>query len=534
MGLRIYSSLTRDKQDFVPVEPGAIKMYVCGITSSGPSHVGHARAFVAFDVVYRWLRRSYKTTFVRNCTDIDDKIINAARAAGEDIGAFSERQIAQFESDMAALGCAKPTVEPRVTKHIDQIIDLIAALVKKGFAYSSGGDVYFNVPKFKRYGRLSGRTQEVLNAEAYRAWAGGRLEIPAGKTSPYDFALWKAEKPGEPSWDSPWGRGRPGWHIECSAMSTKYLGETFDIHGGGKDLIFPHHENEIAQSCAASGQEHLARFWMHNGFVNLMPELCPKCGASLDKSDGNQAESACSACGHHLTEDDLKMSKSRGNFYPVREIVSHHQGEALRHLLLMSHYRSPVQFSHRLLEDAEARLDRVYETLRKIETYTRDHPPAAGPGFLEVFGFDPWQRFTEALDDDFNTAKAIGDLSELFRLANELITVREREGGKSGHIVTVGGTSRLVSEIRQIVRDAGEVLGLWLEDPNTYVERRKLASASKLAIAPEQVQALIEERNLARKARDFARSDAIRDELKSKGIGLKDTPKGTDWYPLDS
>jgi cysteinyl-tRNA synthetase len=533
MAIRIYNSLTREKEELVPITPGEIRMYVCGITSSGPSHVGHARRFIAFDVVQRWLRQTYGLTFIRNCTDIDDKIIEAARAAREDVETFTEKQIAQFESDMSALGCAQPDVEPRVTRHIADIIALITRLFERGMAYrSDNGDVYFSTLKFKPYGRLSGRTLDVLNAEAYRAWAGGRLDIAPGKTAAYDFVLWKQAPPGEPSWDSPWGRGRPGWHIECSAMSMKYFGETFDIHGGGKDLIFPHHENEIAQSCAASGREHLARVWMHNGFVNLMPELCPKCGVALEKEHASQEQvRACRACGYALTDEDLRMSKSRGNFYPVREIISRRRGEALRHLLLAAHYRTPVHFSHLLLEEAEARLDRVYETLRKIDAYVNENPSMPGPSFVEVFRFDPWKRFSDAMDDDFNTAKAMGDISEVFRIANEL--VEDRETGKTDNLLQGHDRARLCAEIREVVRRAGTILGIWLEDPVLYGERRKAATASKLPIDFEQIQALIEERNRCRKAKDFTRSDTIRDELKAKGIGLKDTLKGTDWYPLE-
>src|SRR5215470_1115087 len=332
MALRIYNSLTREKQDFVPLQPGENKMYVCGITSSGPSHVGHARAFVAFDVVYRWLRRSNQVLFVRNTTDVDDKIINAARAAGEDIATFTARQIAHFESDMAELGCAKPSVEPRVTQHIGEIIDLIARLERKGFAYAHGGGVYFQVPMYKPYGRLSGRTQEVLNAEAYRAWAGGRLEIPPGKTSPYDFALWKAEKPGEPAWDSPWGRGRPGWHIECSAMSMKYLGEMFDIHTGAVDNIFLHHENELAQSECATGKPFV-KYWMHNGLTRIKTKL----------ASGEWA--------------DEKMSGSIGNVVSARELIDKHGADLLRYLLLSTHYRRPIEFTEEVIANARKGLN---------------------------------------------------------------------------------------------------------------------------------------------------------------------------------
>jgi cysteinyl-tRNA synthetase len=524
MALRIYNTLTREKEEFAPIVPGKVRLYVCGVTPYAPSHVGHARCYISFDVVYRWLKREYLVTYVRNYTDIDDKIIKAANAAGEPVRAFAERYIAEFRADMELLGNWTPNIEPKVTDHIPEIIELTDRLIKNGVGYTIDGDVYFEVSKYPAYGRLSGRKQEDLEA-------GARVAVDERKRAASDFALWKSAKPGEPSWDSPWGKGRPGWHIECSAMAAKYLGEPFDIHGGGKDLVFPHHENEIAQSCAASGSPRLSNVWMHNGFVNLMPESCPKCQVELGTESVNAGD-LCKACGYKYSDEDLKMSKTRGNFYPIREIASRYEAEALRFFLLMSHYRTPIAFSHRLLEDAATRLDKNYETLQKLGAFAGEQTFIPGPSFAGVFGFDPIARFKEAMDDDFNTAKAIADLGEVFKIANDLITGKERE--RIGRMLSPADTSRLLYEIKDIVRDTGDVLGLWLEDPNKYMERRKMASSSKLEISPGEIQALIDERNAARAAKNFKRGDEIRAELLAKGIVLKDSPKGTEWHAKDA
>jgi cysteinyl-tRNA synthetase len=531
MALRIYNTLSREKQDFVPLEPGKVRMYVCGITSYAPSHIGHARAYVSFDVVYRWLRRSYAVTYVRNFTDVDDKIIKAAREVGESPKTLADRYIAQFHHDMEMLHCAKPSIEPKVTEHVPDIVDLIAKLEKQSYGYAVDGDVYFDVLKYPAYGRLSGRSLSELEA-------GARVEVDPRKHSPYDFAMWKSAKPGEPAWDSPWGKGRPGWHIECSAMSTKYLGLPFDIHGGGKDLVFPHHENELAQACAATGQNELARVWMHNGFVNLLPEHCPRCDAEMEVTGDVSLEEAqstvmerCQQCGYRLTDDDLKMSKSRGNFYPIREIAARYEAEALRYVLLNSHYRSPIQFAHTLLDQTESRLDRNYETLKRMKEFTGEQTSVPGKSFEALFGFDPRKRFKDAMDDDFNTAKALGDLSELFTLANALIDGTEKS--KIGEVLSPQDTSRVLAEIQEMVRDSGEVLGLWLEDARQYLERRKMARASKLPITPAQIEAKIGDRNRARKEKNFKLADQIRDELKALGIVLKDSQKGTEWYAAE-
>src|SRR5512138_466703 len=338
MSLKLYNTLTGTKEEFVPLEPGKVKMYVCGVTVYDNCHIGHARANVAFDVVYRYLRTSgFDVTYVRNYTDIDDKIINRANKEGVPYNVISERYIKTFDEDMARLGLALPTHQPRATEHVDDIIRLVQTLIDRGHAYQSGGDVYFSVETFPSYLKLSKRTLEEMQA-------GARVEVGELKRNPMDFALWKEAKPGEPFWESPWGKGRPGWHIECSAMSSCLLGETFDIHGGGRDLIFPHHENEIAQSEAATGKPFV-RYWLHNGFVNINAE---------------------------------KMSKSLGNFFTIREVLDRYDSEVLRFFLLSAHYRSPIDFSDQNLADAEAGLDRIYSSLAALDEVLEKAAPAGG------------------------------------------------------------------------------------------------------------------------------------------------------------
>jgi cysteinyl-tRNA synthetase len=329
VSLKIYNTLTKKKEEFAPLRAGQVSMYVCGVTVYDRGHIGHARAAVVFDIIYRFLRSlGFSVTYVRNYTDVDDKIIHRAAREGVSTREIAERYIREYEQDMEDLGVERPTHEPKATENILQIIDLVKKLVDKGFAYAADGDVYFAVEKFPGYGRLSGRDLEEMRA-------GARVEVDERKRNPLDFALWKASKPGEPEWDSPWGKGRPGWHIECSAMSQRYLGETFDIHGGGKDLIFPHHENEIAQSEAASGKPFV-RFWVHNGFVNI---------------------------------DQEKMSKSLGNILAIRDLLKEHHPEALRLFLLSNHYRSPVDFSLQNMAEARISLDRFYSTLQEIDKF---------------------------------------------------------------------------------------------------------------------------------------------------------------------
>lgn len=338
MPLRVYNTLTSGKEEFVPLRPGKVGMYVCGVTVYDYSHIGHARANVVFDVICRYLRfLGYDVTYVRNYTDIDDKIINRANADGVPYNVISERFITEFDHDMAQLGLELPTFQPKATEHVADIIDLVARLIDKGHAYAAGGDVYFCVEKFATYLKLSGRNLEEMQA-------GARIEVDEKKRHPMDFALWKEAKPGEPFWESPWGKGRPGWHIECSAMSIRYLGETFDIHGGGKDLIFPHHENEIAQSEAATGRPFV-RYWLHNGFVNINAE---------------------------------KMSKSLGNFFTIREVLERYDSEVLRFFLISAHYRSPLDFSDQNLTEAESGMERIYSALAGIDAALANGKGAPG------------------------------------------------------------------------------------------------------------------------------------------------------------
>ncbi|MBI2375984.1 MAG: cysteine--tRNA ligase [Deltaproteobacteria bacterium] len=519
--MRIYNTLTREKSEFTPITPGRVSMYVCGITSYAPSHIGHARAYVSFDTVYRWLSRRYEVTFVRNFTDVDDKIINAAKALGEDPKELSERYIAMFHEDMGRLGCRSPSHEPKVTEHIGPIVALIEEILAKGHAYGIDGDVYFDVASFPAYGKLSGRSIEDL-------LAGARVEVDQRKRSPNDFALWKSAKPGEPAWDSPWGKGRPGWHIECSAMSKTYLGTTFDLHCGGKDLVFPHHENEIAQTCAASGNSVMANVWMHNGFVNLLPEACPSCKAELP-TEG--ALTACPSCGRPFSEEELKMSKSRNNFFPIREVLERHEPEALRLFLLSSHYRSPIAFSEARLDEAGRRVEKAYETLDRIGLYVASNGQTivetSGPRFEEVFGTDPRKAFQDAMDDDFNTALALAETTELLKTANDLLHGTERTERKLGD----RDRARLLAEILELVWDQGDILGIFRETPSELLARTKTRRSSALVITPSEIEALIAARAEARRNKDFLRADELRKELDAKGIIIKDGKGGTTWEP---
>ena len=476
MSLSIYDTMSGQKVPFTPLTPGKVRVYVCGPTVYDMSHIGHARAYVAFDVAVRYLRRFYDVLYVRNYTDVDDKIIKRANELKQPPADVSERFIKEFETDMAALGVAKADVQPKVTLHIAEILELIQSLIDRKVAYARGGDVYFAVDKFAPYGKLSKRNLEDMEA-------GARVEPSEHKTNPLDFALWKAAKPGEPSWDSKWGKGRPGWHIECSAMSQKYLGETFDIHGGGKDLVFPHHENEIAQSEAAH-QAPLAKVWMHNGFVNV---------------------------------DNEKMSKSLGNFFTIRDVLQKFDPQALRYFLLTTHYRSPINFSDGALREAEARVRYIYQTLARLKA-AKTPGPMSPPYRDETLG-EALARFTAAMDDDFNTAKVLGDLSEIFKLVNDTLD-RPRDPDVDGR------TLRMVDEILTTV---GSVLGLFGEDPAALLARLEARRKQEQGIDSARVEALIADRAEARKSKDFARADAIRKELLGMGVAIKDGPKGTTW-----
>ena len=456
--LKLYNSLSRRKETFVPIEPGKVRMYVCGMTVYDYCHLGHARVMVVFDVLARYLRKKgFEVTYVRNITDIDDKIIQRAQELHVPFQELTERFIAAMHEDEQSLGCLPPDEEPRATQSISSITQMIQRLLDQGYAYlGDNGDVYYAVAKFREYGKLSGKKPEELRA-------GARVEVNESKRDPLDFVLWKHAKPGEPAWDSPWGPGRPGWHIECSAMSTRCLGAHFDIHGGGADLQFPHHENEIAQSEGATG-EPFVNYWIHAGFVRV---------------------------------DKEKMSKSLGNFFTIREILKQFPGEVVRFFILTSHYRSPLDYSNESLEQATAGLTRLYTALRGL--------PQAKPGGTESH----WrQRFREAMDDDLNTPEA---LAVLFDLAKEINRLRSED---------LPSAARLGGQLTSL----GNVLGLLTQDTEAF-----LKGGMENNLSAQEIERLIEARNQARRQRDWATADNIRDELKSQGITLEDTPQGTLW-----
>ncbi len=474
MAMRIYNTLTKSKETFETIVPGRVKMYVCGPTVYDSCHVGHARSVVVFDVVVRYLRTmGYTVTYIRNFTDVDDKIINRANDVGVDAGELAETYINEFHRDMDALNVMRADQEPRVTEHIDDIIRIVEILMEKQDAYLVDGDVYFAVERFADYGKLSGRKLDEMVA-------GSRVEINTNKRNPFDFVLWKAAKPGEPSWPSPWGPGRPGWHIECSAMSSRFLGDTFDIHGGGKDLIFPHHENEIAQSEAAHGKT-FARYWMHNGFVNI---------------------------------DNEKMSKSLNNFLMIKDILASYHPETVRLFLLSSHYRSPIDFSDQNLKEAERALEKVYGLIKRMEqefelASVDDRTP---PGTF-------WDAFCEAMDDDFNTAKGIGHIFNLVKAANRIMDGGAEEDDDGSPLRT------LAADLQRM----GGVLGIFQESWTTFFENRTASQLGAVAMAPEAIDLLVAERSAARKNKDWARADEIRAELESNGIILEDKADGTHW-----
>ena len=444
--LKIYNSLGRTKQEFVPLRPGEVRMYVCGMTVYDYLHLGHARMLVVFDVVQRWLRASgYRVTYVRNITDVDDKIIRRALEKAETVEQLTERFIISMNEDAAALGIEKPDEEPRATRYVDEMVDMIGRLEKKGLAYqSTTGDVNYAVRRFPEYGKLSGKSLDELRV-------GERVEVDTSKVDPLDFVLWKRAKVDEPKWPSRWGEGRPGWHIECSAMSCKLLGEHFDIHGGGEDLQFPHHENEIAQSEGANGVKFV-NYWMHNGFLRV---------------------------------DEEKMSKSLGNFFTVREVLQRFDPEVVRFFILRAHYRSPLGYSDKHLEDARQALTRLYTALKDSGSSAVDwNAPHA-------------RRFREAMDDDFGTPEAV---AVLFELAHEI--------GR--------GRRELAPQLRAL----GGVLGLLQRDAGEFLRGGP---------AEDWITGRIAAREAARKRKDFAAADDIRRELLEKGIVLEDSPGGTTW-----
>ncbi len=470
--IKVFNTLTRKKEELVPLRQGEIRMYVCGVTVYDLSHIGHGRSALAFDVIRRYLRyRGYEVRFIRNFTDVDDKIIKRAHEEGVPPRELAERYIEEYRKDMAALAILPADVEPKATDHIPQMIKLIERLVAKGVAYPLDGDVYFEVKRFPRYGRLSGKNLEELQA-------GARVEVDERKRNPLDFALWKASKEGEPAWPSPWGPGRPGWHIECSAMSMQYLGESFDIHAGGEDLVFPHHENEIAQSEAATGRPFV-RYWIHNGFVNLGAE---------------------------------KMSKSLGNVLTLKELLRHHEPEALRLYLLGTHYRNPLDFSNERVAEAARALERFRNLFEEADRLAAKGTPAPGrdQGLLEEVA-EARRRFEEVMDDDFNTAQAVAVLFDLaHRLQSFKSKVTQREAAAGAFLLGVGELMSL-----------GRVLGLF-EEP----------SRPSQAVDPElrgKIEALVNARAEARQRRDWAGADRLRDELARLGVTVEDGPEGTTW-----
>ncbi len=477
MPLRVYNTLSGQKEEFRPLVPGQVGMYVCGVTVYDYCHLGHARANIVFDVVYRYLQYAgYRVTYVRNYTDVDDKIINRANERGISSHELAETFIRAFDEDMAALGLATPTHQPKATEFIPQIVALVEKLIGRGLAYESAGDVYYSVDKFDGYLKLSKRTMEEMQA-------GARIAPGEQKRNPMDFALWKAAKPGEPSWPSPWGAGRPGWHIECSAMSSTLLGDSFDIHGGGRDLIFPHHENEIAQSEGASGQPFV-RYWLHNGFVNVNQE---------------------------------KMSKSLGNFFTIRDILARYDAEVVRFFILTAHYRSPIDFADQQLDEAGQALARCYEALDQAGRVAPAVAGGAVPADLveavaKLAELD--ERFREAMDDDFNTAQAIGHLFDGVRAMNRLLAADSP------------ALSGAVAAGRATLLRLGGVLGLFASVPADWLAcqaRRRLAESG---LDEAVIAARIAERLAARKERNFARADQIRDELAAQGIRTARRPGG--------
>lgn len=463
--MKVYNTLTRQKEELVPITPGEVKMYACGPTVYNYIHIGNARPLCIFDILRRYLEyRGYKVKFVQNFTDIDDKIIKRANEEGVKFSEVSEKYIDEFWKDAKGLNVRQANVHPKATENIDNIINIISTLIDKGYAYEAQGDVYFSPKNFDGYGKLSHQPLEELEA-------GARIMVGEVKREPMDFAVWKAAKPGEPSWDSPWGKGRPGWHIECSAMVCRYLGETIDIHCGGQDLIFPHHENEIAQSECFTGKP-FANYWMHNGYINV---------------------------------DNVKMSKSLGNFFTVRDVAEKYGYEPIRYLLISSQYRSPINYSAEIIEQCSAALNRLYTCRDSIDFELKNAADAAHDGDDAVIeGFSKYrEQFIAAMDDDLNTADAIAAIFELVRDINT-------------NVVGKGSSKKLCEAAVGIFDELTDVLGL--------VYNRKIEELD------DDIEKLIEARTQARKDKNWAEADRIRDELKAKGIVLEDTAQGVKWH----
>ncbi len=489
--IKLYNTLTGKKEEFIPINPGKVLMYACGVTVYDYSHLGHARGAVAFDLIQRYFRRKgFDVKYVRNFTDVDDKIINRAKEEGISAAEVAHKYIDAYQEDMKRLGVGRADVEPKATDHIAEMIDVIKGLVDKGHAYVIDGDVYFRVASFKDYGKLSKRNLDDLKA-------GARVEVDERKQDPLDFALWKASKPGEPAWDSPWGPGRPGWHIECSAMCLKHLGQTFDIHAGGKDLIFPHHENEIAQSEAYSGKKFV-NYWLHNGFVNINQE---------------------------------KMSKSLGNFFTIRDILNQYDAEVVRLFLLSTHYRSPIDFSDANLKDARAGLDRFYTMKEGILKFLvgKKAPTIRPEEVIEVGDRPLYEKilnlpktFEESMDDDFNTAFAIGLIFDLVRDVNKFLAEADKKNEDAVFI--------MLSAALASFENVSKTLGIFLRNPEEWFKEGRLTD-SKVTLSVERIEELIHLRNEARSRKDWAEADRIRKLLEDGGVALYDRPDGTVWKP---
>ncbi|MDP8224482.1 MAG: cysteine--tRNA ligase [Candidatus Lernaella stagnicola] len=488
MALVVYNTQSRTKEEFTPLQPNKVGMYVCGVTVYDFCHIGHARSQVVFDVVFRWLKhKGYDVTYVRNFTDVDDKIIARANERGVPTTELAQQYIDEFYTDMNELGIQSPTVEPRATEHIEQIIEVVKKLEHNGLAYNAGGDVYYAVRKFEGYGKLSRRDIDEMRS-------GARVDVDERKQDPLDFALWKNSKPGEPTWNSPWGEGRPGWHIECSAMSNHHLGASFDIHGGGQDLVFPHHENEIAQSEGATG-EPFVKYWIHNGFVQVNHE---------------------------------KMSKSLGNFFTIRDVLKTIPPDVLRFFLMAVHYRHPLDYYDEALNEAREAVDRVFTAL---ETLDANLPKEVELDEAQLTGKQKGQLpalrqavdgFTAAMDDDFNSPRAIGYMFELVTLVNTIAT--------KGKLQDEPGKSMLLTEAKKAFDTIRDVLGFPIVGTAEYRRRSAEIAMAKHGITEADIEAKIVARNQARAAKDWATADKIRGELEAWGLSIKDGPEGTTWY----
>ena len=470
--MKLYNTLTRKKEEFIPITPGEVKMYVCGPTVYNFFHIGNGRTFIVFDTIRRYLEyRGYKVKFVQNFTDIDDKMINKANEEGTTVKDIGDKYISEYYTDADALNIERATVNPRATEFIDDIIDFVSKLIEKGYAYEVDGDVYFNTKKFEEYGKLSGQRLEDLQMGASNRTSSAADER---KKDPMDFAIWKAQKPGEPAWDCPWGKGRPGWHIECSCMAKKLLGETIDIHAGGMDLAFPHHENEVAQSEALTGKT-FANYWLHSAYVNV---------------------------------NNQKMSKSLNNFFTARDILKEYDADVIRFFMMSAHYRIQINFSKELLDSAKASMDRLYNAVSNLENLigevSKEEMNEEEKSYLD--SLDKYrEKYIQKMDDDFNTADA---LTVLFELSKDINTN-----------ITVNSSKELATKALELMRELGGPLGILQKSTKGDLE--------------SEIEELIEQRQNARKNRDFALADKIRDDLKARGIVLEDTPQGVRWKKVN-